>query len=134
VKQTLIDTDILSFFLRGDPQVVARFEAYTREHARVNLSIITYYEILSGLKHKDAKKQLAAFLDFAAQNNVIPLTEESVALTADMYAATRGKGSAVDDFDLLIAGIALANDWVMVTHNRHHFERIHGLELEDWIE
>ncbi len=38
----------------------------------------------------------------------------------------------LDDIDLLIAGIALANHLVLVTRNTRHFERINGLELADW--
>jgi tRNA(fMet)-specific endonuclease VapC len=30
---------------------VSRFEAYLERHQVINFSIITYYEILSGLKH-----------------------------------------------------------------------------------
>jgi tRNA(fMet)-specific endonuclease VapC len=40
----------------------------------------------------------------------------------------------VDDVDLLIAGIARANAWVLVTHNRKHYEGIEGLEILDWSE
>jgi tRNA(fMet)-specific endonuclease VapC len=134
VKQALIDTDILSLFFRGHPQVVAQFGAYTKVYDKINISIITYYEILSGLKHRDAHKQLEVFLDFTSQNEVIPLTESSVSLSADMYAATRTQGSPIDDIDILIAGIAMANDWVMVTHNRKHFEKLDGIEIKDWSE
>lgn len=134
MKQSLIDTDILSMFFRGNPQVIANFDVYTATFNQINLSILTYYEILSGLKHRDANKQLTTFLAFAAQNNVIPLTERSVTLSANVYAATRAKGTPVDDIDILIAGIALANDWILVTHNRSHFEKINGLEIEDWSE
>jgi tRNA(fMet)-specific endonuclease VapC len=134
MQPALIDTDILSLFFRGHPQVEAHFATYTDAYPQVNLSIITYYEILSGLKHRDAHRQLSVFLTFATQNTIVPLTEHSVVLSADAYAATRAQGTPVDDIDLLIAGIALANSLVLVTHNRKHFEKIVGLEIEDWTE
>ncbi len=134
MKQALIDTDILSLFFRGSPEVVAHFDDYTGVYKQINISIITFYEVLSGLKHRDALKQLTTFLEFAAQSNIVPLTEQSATLSADMYAATRAKGTAIDDIDLLIAGIARANDWRLVTHNRKHFEKIEGLQVEDWSE
>jgi tRNA(fMet)-specific endonuclease VapC len=132
VKQALIDTDILSLFFRAHPRIVQHFEAYTSEYASINISILTYYEILSGLRHRDASRQLASFTDFAAECSVIPLTLRSVALSADLYAMLRVQGTPVEDIDLLIAGIALANDWVLVTHNRRHFDRIPDLQIEDW--
>ena len=124
MKPVLIDTDILSLFFRGQSQVVSRFNDHAEEYTQINFSLVTYYEILSGLKHRNAHKQLATFLEFATQNNVVPLTERSVAISADIYAATRAKGTPVDDIDILIAGVAIANDWVLITHNRKHFEKI----------
>lgn len=132
MKPALIDTDILSLFFRGDLTTVYHFQAYLNEYQQINLSIITYYEILSGLKHRDARKQLSLFLEFAARNTVLPLTLESAALSANHYATLRRDGNPVDDIDLLIAGVAIANNLVLVTHNQRHFNRIAGLECQDW--
>ncbi|MBN3910854.1 MAG: type II toxin-antitoxin system VapC family toxin [Nostoc sp. NMS1] len=132
MKPALIDTDILSLFFRGNTNVVAQFQNYLITYRQINISIITYYEILSGLKHCDAQKQLALFLEFVAQNTVLPLTEQSVTLSADIYANLRLQGIPIDDIDLLIAGVAIANNLVMITHNQRHFGRVEVLELQDW--
>lgn len=132
MKPALVDTDILSMFFRGNPAVVSHFQTYLNEYRQINLSIITYYEILSGLKHRDAQKQLTLFLEFATQNTVLPLTQKSVTLSANYYASLRRDGTPVDDIDLLIAGTAVANNLVLITHNQRHFSRIEGLEWQDW--
>ncbi|MDX2215810.1 MAG: type II toxin-antitoxin system VapC family toxin [Oculatellaceae cyanobacterium bins.114] len=111
---------------------MSHFEAYLVEYQQISLSIITYYEILSGLKHRDAQRQLSLFLEFAAQNTTLPLTPESVTLSADLYAQLRRDGTPIDDIDLLIAGVAIANNLTLITHNQRHFNRIVGLEWEDW--
>ena len=61
MKAALVDTNILSLFFRGHPRVVAKFQAYLAEYDTISLSIITYYEIVSGLKHRDAQVQLDSF-------------------------------------------------------------------------
>jgi tRNA(fMet)-specific endonuclease VapC len=94
--------------------------------------LITHYEILSGLKHRDAQKQLDKFLEFSRLNQILLLTEESVTTSAKIYADLRKKGTPLDDIDLLIAGVAIANNLVLITHNQKHFSKIEGLELEDW--
>ncbi|BAZ17616.1 PilT protein domain protein [Calothrix sp. NIES-4071] len=132
MKRSLIDTNILSLFFRNQTLVVERFEAYIREHGKINISIITYYEILSGLKHRDAQKQLTSFLEFASYNTILPLSTRSVTLSADIYANLRKKGTPVDDIDILIAGVAIANNLVIITNNRRDFEKFEGLEIEDW--
>lgn len=134
MQPALIDTDTISLFLRNHPQVVANFRIYLGEHNALSFSIITYYEIVSGLKHRDAKKQLTSFLELASYSNILPLTEQSVTLSADIYASLRIAGTPVDDIDLLIAGVALANGLVLVTHNTKHFGRISQLQLVDWTQ
>ena len=132
MNPALIDTDTISLFLRNQPQVVANFRTYLGQHDGLNFSIITYYEIVSGLKHRDAKKQLASFLELASHSNILPLTEQSATISADIYASLRVAGTPVDDIDLLIAGIALVNNLVLVTHNTKYFGRISQLQLVDW--
>jgi len=43
-------------------------------------------------------------------------------------------GVLIEDADILIASIALVEDLVLVTDNIRHFERIKGLEIENWKE
>ena len=55
--------------------------------------------------------------EFAKSDSILPLTETSVSILSDIYAALRKSGNPLDDIDILIAGIALANDFILVTHN-----------------
>jgi len=41
-------------------------------------------------------------------------------------------GTIIGPNDLLIASIAKANDFILVTHNTGEFSRIANLKLEDW--
>lgn len=128
----LVDTDILSMFLRGHPFVVSHFQTYSQYHTKINLSLITYYEITSGLKHLGATKRLTIFLEFCEANVIVPLSQPAVDIAADLYAELRLKGTPVDDIDLLIAGTALAHNMVLATHNVRHFGRITSLQIVDW--
>ncbi len=132
MRPALIDTDILSRFFRRDPRVVARFSEYVQHHDVIEFSIVSYYEILSGLLHRDAHRQLEMFIEFSRENRILPLTREAADHAAQLYAETRKAGTPVDDIDILIAGIALAHDRVVVTHNTAHFGKLPGVTLEDW--
>lgn len=132
MKQVMVDTDILSMFFKNNRSVVLHFKEYLKQYDKINLSIITYYEIASGLKHRDALKQLDFFLEFAKNNAILPLTEDAAMISADLYVHLRTTGKPIDDIDILIAGIALSNNLALVTHNKDHFKRIGG--LEDWNE
>lgn len=132
MRPALIDTDILSRFFRRDPKVVARFSEYVQQHDVIEFSILSYYEILSGLRHRDAHRQLNIFLEFSGENRIVPLNREAADHAARLYAETRKAGTPVDDIDILIAGIALAHDRAVVTHNTAHFSRLSGVIVEDW--
>ena len=49
MSPSMLDTDILSEFLRGNEKVVKNVDEYLLEFGFVSLTIITYYEILNGL-------------------------------------------------------------------------------------
>ena len=132
MNRALIDTDILSYYFKGDKQVCKHFESYLKKWEIIEISIVTFYEIVSGLQAKNAYKQLEQFEQFTTDNLVIPVSEKSASISAKLYAQLKQSGTIVDDIDLLIAGIAIENDMMLVTNNQKHFGRIEGLKVENW--
>lgn len=132
MKSSMLDTDILSEFLRGNPKVIEKVDEHLKEFGFISLSIITYYEILNGLLYKDARKQLRRFEDFVALNKVIPLTLPMAKTAATIQADLRIKGTEIGHTDTLIAGIAMTSELQLVTNNTDHFKRIKGLEIANW--
>ena len=63
----------------------------------------------------------------------MPLTRRACIEAARIYADLLERGELIPDGDILIAGIALANDCVVVTNNLEHFSRIKGLGVESWM-
>ena len=59
--RSLLDTDILSAVLRGDAKATSAARGYLDEHSALSFSIITRYEILRGLKAKEATAQFRSF-------------------------------------------------------------------------
>lgn len=132
MNRVLIDTDILSYYFKGNKTVIKNFEIYLQHYDLIEISIVTYYEILGGLLSKNALKQLSIFENFVIDNLVIPMTDASAKISAELYSTLRQSGKIVDDIDLLIAGIAIENDLILVTNNEGHFKRIPGLAIENW--
>ena len=132
MRQSMLDTDILSEFLRGNKKVLDKVDEHLKEHGYVSLSIITYYEILNGLLYKDAKKQLARFENFVKLNKVIPMTIRTAKVAATIQADLRKKGTVIGHTDTLIAGIAIASKLQLITNNTKHFQRIKGLRISNW--
>jgi tRNA(fMet)-specific endonuclease VapC len=132
MREVLIDTDILSYYFRGDKAVTNRFSLYLDYYDSFNISMITYFEVLSGLLMNDAHSQLRKFEVFCASNNVINISEASVILSAKIAAHLQRKGNVLDNQDILIAGIALEQNLVLITNNEKHFSRIPDLQIDNW--
>ena len=132
MTEAIIDTDILSFYFKGDEKVVARFREYLNEFEQINISIVTYYEIIAGLKFKKAERQLLDFEDFINDNNIINISDESAKISGDIYADLRQRGITIGTSDILIAGIAIENGLTLITNNEKHYEAISVLNIENW--
>jgi tRNA(fMet)-specific endonuclease VapC len=132
VTESLVDTDILSFYFKGDSKVIAKFNDYLKEFDVINISIITYYEILGGLKFKKAERQIKEFEEFVSNNTIIHISEQSAKLSGDIYADLRQTGITIGTSDILIAGIAIENELTLVTNNERHYGFIKGLKIENW--
>lgn len=131
--KALLDTDTLSAVLRGTPVVASRAREYLGEHGAFALSIITRYEILRGLKAKDATAQVQAFDRFCDTCLILPLTDEIVVRAAEIYAALKRRGQPTGDADILIGASALTHGFGVVTNNEAHFRRIEGLHVDNWL-
>lgn len=128
----LLDTDTISYIMRRDPSVMARAAEYRQAGQRYALSIVTRYEVLSGLMWRGAQRQLERFDRFCALSDVLPLTEDVAMTAARIYAGLRSRGEPLDDADILIAATALVHGLVLVTNNDSHFGRIPDLRLDNW--
>ncbi len=132
MKPSMLDTDVLSEFLRGNPKVIAKVDEHLKKFGYISLSVITYYEILNGLLYKDAKKQLTKFEEFVVLNKLLPLSQRMAKSAAAIPAELRKKGTEIGHTDTLIAGTAVSSGLQLVTNNTKHFKRIKGLTVDNW--
>ncbi|MCP4459985.1 MAG: type II toxin-antitoxin system VapC family toxin [Cytophagales bacterium] len=134
MNRSLIDTDILSYFLKGNKQVTKNFELYLNEYPQTTISEITYFEVLSGLTFKKASKQIEQFEKFISTCDILKLSTSSLRTSANIYAELREKGITIGTPDLLISGIALVNNLTLVTNNQKHYQPISELTTSNWNE
>jgi len=128
----LLDTNIISFLLRGNVEVRGRHTT-AREAAdtRFVLSPVVDYEIRRYLLLKGASRNLAQYETLIAHWDKPPFDEAHWAQSATLWAERHRVGRPIEDADLLIAVTALRQDAVLVTNNTTHFDDL-GLRLEDW--
>jgi predicted nucleic acid-binding protein len=129
-----LDTNIISYILRGDKDVADRWCDRVARGNRSVISIIAYYEIKRGLISANATTKLKAFEELCTTLGVSALSLDDVDLASVIYATRKKKGQTIEDADLLIAAQAVARGYTLVTNNAKHFEGIDGLIIENWKE
>lgn len=63
----------------------------------------------------------------------IPMMLIPAELFGKIKATLKASGCLIEDFDILIASIAISNNCVLVTNNVRHFDRIELIQIENWL-
>ncbi len=128
----LLDTDICIYWLKGRQTVRAKLLAVGWDE--VCICVITTAELYYGAYNSNrVSENLGNAEDFIQKLPVVPLTDPAMRKYGELKAELRRIGQTIAEFDLLIASVALAENYTLVTKNTRHYERINGLKLENWI-
>ncbi len=136
--KSILDTDILSEYLKGHNSVVIDTAArYANEHSVFTFTSVTVFEIVYGLEVKNAHSQLLKVRSWMDRNEAItPIAGDYIAAT--IRATARKQGSILELPDCLIAAIAVRLGRPLVTGNTDDFRAIQktgvNLALENWRE
>jgi tRNA(fMet)-specific endonuclease VapC len=67
-----------------------------------------------------------------AQFSSLHFDDEAAEICGNIRAQLATLGTPIGPYDLQIAGIAISNNLILVTHNTKEFSRITGLRIENW--
>jgi len=129
-----VDTNIISFLLRGDRQVQKRIYKEANQGVGVIIPPIAYYEIKRGLIDSNATTKLDAFERLCGILGVNVMDKKTLDTAANIYATLKKEGRLIEDSDILIGASCIAHGYILITDNTRHFDRIDGLQIENWYE
>ena len=133
MNRYLLDTDIVIEIMRGRRRSVVERLAVTRRDD-VALSVITVAELFFGAhRSRNSVRNMTLCREFCDSFHVLPLTSAAAQRSAAARAELESSGARIGAYDVLIAGIALAEGRILATHNIREFGRISNLQTEDWI-
>lgn len=128
----LLDTDIVIYYVRGQGNVTTRFLA--TDPAIVAISTITLYELEVGIaKSAQPEQRLQRLSALVESVLLLPFDEAAARRAGQVRASLEKQGTPIGAMDYMIAGIALANNAILVTHNLAEFSRVADLVCEDWF-
>lgn len=125
MKQVLLDTNIVIYFLRSDLRFISLMEKFG--DALFFISIITWIEVLSGSFHH--KKDIDELKEDLSNFIILPLDKKVGEITAQL-AQNNIKNKRKKSFqDTSIAATAIAHDMPIATNNPKDFRQFKGLKI-----
>jgi len=128
----LLDTDTSVYLLNGNPSLKKKVEEVGVFSLAISNSVLAemYFGAYNSKKVEDNLKRIDLF---KKNLTILSDSEESALRFGKIKADLRPKGKIIEDFDILIASIAIVNSCILITNNTDHFERIDDLQIENWL-
>jgi len=128
------DTDVLSAVIRRDPPLHLIRRLARTPPVQQYTTAITLGELLYGA----ARRGSSALTDKVRQVlsgalTILPFDDHAAEVYGPLRARLEAEGRRLDEPDLRIACIALANELVVVTANVRHFGRVPDLQVQNWL-
>ena len=129
----LLDTNILIYAYRNLGECRVRIEAHNPSD--ICICAITVAEIEYGIAKSARPEGLRLFLaDIQNRYALQAMSLEAASQAGQLRTVLERQGQPIGPYDLLIAGIALANNLTVVTRNTREFSRVPNLTVENWYD
>jgi len=127
----VLDTNTLIYFFKGVGNVANHL--LDTPPNMIGIPTIVLFELEVGIAKSTAPGKRRQQLDHLTEVvNVLSFGPKEAALASKIRVKLEKRGLIIGPYDILIAGTALVNQRILVTHNTREFERVDGLKIEDW--
>ncbi len=106
---TIFDTNIVIDYLRGKQQAS---EIMANKHSGIAITVITGYELLKGYR---TKKEETTVNELLSRVRMYCMDNKSMRVSGSLCRELKSRGKLKNEADVLIAGIALANNETLIT-------------------
>jgi tRNA(fMet)-specific endonuclease VapC len=128
----MLDTNIIIYIMKNRPKQVK--DRFTLHNGQMCISSVTLAELVFGAEHsQQTDRNLADIEEMTARIEVLPFEDKAAyhfgRIRSDLYRM----GRPIGPYDMMIAGHARASAMILVTNNGKEFERVPGLQVENWV-
>ncbi len=129
----LLDTNVCVNYLRSSGGSGITHRLLDFQAGDVVLCSVVKAELIYGVERSRNRTQnFAQVKNFFTRFPSVPFDDAAAEVYGFIRSQLAMQGTPIGPNDLMIAAIALANDFTLVTHNLAEFGRVRGLKIEDW--
>jgi tRNA(fMet)-specific endonuclease VapC len=128
----LLDTNIISYYLRRVPKVSQKFLDTPYEDLCTSTLVTMEIEYGFSLNPQTRQQFGHAFELLLDEIQLISFTAVDAFIAGKVRAELQKSGQSIGDIDEMLAGTAIAQNLILVTNNKH-FDHIAGLTFDNWM-
>ena len=128
----LLDTNAWIDYLRNPASEVRRRLAERRPEEILTCSVVRAELLHGAMKYGVPERRLAIVRETLGPYRSLPFDDAAAEHYARIRHDLEKAGERIGPHDLLIAAICLAHGCALVTANRAEFQRVKGLDVENW--
>ncbi len=127
----ILDTCVLVDILRGKKKDLQK-KLERLDIKNCSIADITFYELLCGAeKSENREHNIEAVIQLTDYFKTIPIAA-GYEIAAKEKVRLQKEGKSIEDIDLLIGCLCIAEGFPLVTNNRKHMERLSDIQIIDW--
>ena len=123
-KGMLVDSDVLIWFMRGNPKAIAALEGAGDWY----ISALSYMELVQACRNKTELKAMQKVFQ-SGEDDMLPVTQEISELACTLV-EKYSLSHSVYLADALIAATAMQHSLPLLTANSKHFSAIDALKVK----
>jgi len=127
-----LDTNIISYYLKGDKKLIDRINNEVKD-GNIIIPPVVYFEIKKWLLKNNSKFKLAAFDALLGKYGIDTISRKTLDISLSICIDLKSKNITIDDADIFIAGYCIQNGYILITDNTKHFENIKNLKIDNWV-
>ncbi|MCL2016285.1 MAG: PIN domain-containing protein [Defluviitaleaceae bacterium] len=128
-----IDSNVIIDMTRKSFLSFSTIRAKIAAGAKIAIPSIVDYEVQRGFYHTPSSKKEFAYNRLKSDCIMLEMNAAILDQAAKIWANLKKRGAQIKECDILIAATCLHYEYILVTTDQH-FDRIAGLQTENWLE
>jgi len=130
--QYLLDTNICIYYFKGLFNLEEKIRKVGFDEFAI--SEITLAELFYGVEKSQKRESNLKIIETFIEKIVVLPIFDSLKVYAIEKSRLKTKGTIISDLDLFIGATAIVNNLILVTRNISEFQRMHNINIENWID
>lgn len=129
----MLDTNICICLIKNRPESVIG-ELRKHKPEEICISSVTYAELSYGVeKSKFPGRNRIALVILLSNIEILPFGSRAGDCCGRVRSELERNGTPIGALDMMIAGHAISENCTLVTNNLREFEKVQGLNAENWV-